>query len=259
MKKSIFVTINESNLPQEIGKGIEVGIVTGYRNSIHTHEYQIFDLKNPIQNVGLIGVDDKDIFAITFKSNFSDDFAMAVYLDGINISQKEGIVSLNQIEETKRNNYHSHIGKFICRKHNESTAYLYRYSQKNEENRTFTFTTSPNMGINEVLISDASLENRIEIYLWKEKEKENISYYTQLTPTVINENEDVSKTKIGAGKATNDKYSTVEGLSNPIYVGKAMFVHINSNFLKHLGNTKIPVLTAENFDFDDPMDLVPKS
>ncbi len=66
-------------------------------------------------------------------------------------------------------------------------------------------------------------------------------------------------TKVGAGEATNIKYKTSSGLTNPIYLGKAMFVHLNSGNLNHLGQTKISTANAENFNFKDPMDLVPKT
>lgn len=75
----------------------------------------------------------------------------------------------------------------------------------------------------------------------------------------IEEDEDASYSmrpiKVGAGSATNEKFGTSSGLQNPLYVGKAMFVYVNSKELQHLGRTKI----AKEFNFKDPMDLVPIS
>jgi len=211
----------------------------------------VFELKKPVQNVGLIGVDNKDEFAITFKPNFKGRFAMAVYLDGINVSQHDGLTNINQIEEFKRDNYHSHNGKFICENSNELLAYLYRFSQKSGENRLFTFTTAFKSGINELLIHDPSLSSRIEIYLWKERIFEDVGNSLASISTT-------PETKVGAGDATNKEYLSSPRLLNPIYLGKAMFIHLNSGNLTHLGKTKIST-NAENFNFKDPMDLVPKT
>jgi len=234
--------------------GVQVGIVNGYYNNKHNHEYQVFELKNPVNNVGLIGVDNKDDFAITFKPNFKGRFAMAVYLDGVNVSQINGITNINQIEESKRNNYYAHHGKFVCENENGLIAYLYRFSQKGGENRLFTFTTMFKSGINELLIADPSLSSRIEVYLWKEQ-------IFQLDSEILfsPRASDFLKTKVGAGEATNEKYKTSANLDSPIYLGKAMFVHLNSGNVNHLGQTKISTSDAENFNFKDPMDLVPKT
>lgn len=253
MKTKIVVS---KSYDTEKNAGVEVGIVTGYLNNNHTYEYQVFELNKPIQNVGLIGVDNKDEFAITFKPNFTGRFAMAVYLDGVNTSQSNGITNINQIEESKRDNYYSHNQKFICENENEGVAYLYRFSQKNEENRLFTFTTSFKSGINEILISDPSLDNRIEIYLWKEKRFEYSDDMNFSPPFIIDK---LPKTKVGAGEATNNKYKNSPGLNNPLYLGKAMFIHLNSGNINHLGQTKIATANVENFNFKDPMDLVPKT
>lgn len=249
MRTKIFVS---RTLESDKSVGIEVGIVSGYSNNEHNSEYQVFELKSPVYNVGLIGVDNGEEFAISFKPNFKGKYAMAVYLDGINVSQTNGISSINQIEELKRNNYYSHKGIFTCESDNEITAYLYRYNQKNLENRLFTFTTAFNSGINEMLISDPSLASRIEIYMWKEEIGELAQ---QITFNYMSNEE----SKVGAGKVTNDKYKTSNGLSNPIYLGKAMFIHLHSKNLRHLGETKIFTKNAENFTFTDPMDLVPKT
>lgn len=246
MKTQIFV---KKTIDLEDELGVNVGIVSGYLNNKHTHEYQVFNLKQPVENVGLIGVDNGDKFAISLKPNFFGRFAIAAYLDGVNVSQKNGITNINQIEESERDDYFSHKGKFISDYLHESASYLSRFSQKNEENRLFTFTTAFNTGINEILISDFSLLNRIEVYFWKETEEHGI-FFSQ---------REFQRTKVGAGEATNIKYKNVTGLYNPIYLGKAMFVHLNSGNLKHLGQTKISTTTSENFNFKDPMDLVPKT
>lgn len=251
MKTKILVI---KSYEAEKNVGVEVGIVTGYYNNKHNYEYQVFELKSPVYNVGLIGVDNKDEFAITFKPNFTGRFAMAVYLDGVNVSQVNGITNINQIEELKRENYYSHNGKFICENENGLTAYLYRFNQKSGENRLFTFTTAYKSGINELLISDPSLSSRIEIYLWKEKIIKD-DYPTLFSTRTT----DMPKTKVGAGEVTNIQYKTSLGLTNPLYLGKAMFIHLNSGNLNYLGQTKVSTANAENFNFKDPMDLVPKT
>lgn len=234
----------------------QLGIVSGYLNNSHTHEYQVFDLKKSIENIGLIGVDDKQNFAIRFKTEFSGKFATAVYLDGVNISQQGGINSLNEIREEDRSNYFAHKGKFISENQAPSTYYLYRYSQKNNENRLFSFTSKPNAGINEILLGDSSLKNRIEVYLWVDEEILDIDCL--FSPDVMDENES-NDIKIGAGNATNEKYSTIQGLEKPFFIGKSVFTYINSTYLNDKGESLIPVKEIENFSFEDPMDQVPYS
>lgn len=241
--------IVNNNVSSSTANGtVEIGVVAGYSNNQHSHEYQVFNLDNPLLHIGRIGVSNADVFAIQFKFKSEDDYAFAVYLDGVNVSQKGGIKSLNEIPERQRYNYHAHEGKFVSRyKKTRGIRYINRYSQKNGENRELTFTTLEKAGINEVLLNDAALKNRIEIYVWRDVEgddddKISIDY----SPDIIDD------TKIGAGKATNQEYNNVPGLNNPEFLAKVIFIHTHTNNLSHLGKTLISIE-----DLVDPMDRVP--
>jgi hypothetical protein len=235
---------------------IHLSVVNKFKDSDFDNYYSIFDLKKPIKNIGLIGVDDGEDFAIKFKSLGKNDFAFAIYLDGVNASQSNRIQNLSSIPEEKRTSYSNH-NSFTCRSNGKGGEFfLDRYSQKSDQNRRFVFTTKANHGINEVLINDPSKLSRIEIYLWIEEEV-YYDHYADYLPEGIDDNAENSP-KIGAGNATNKKFTTSNGLDNPKYFGKIMFIYLASDKLKHLGNTKISKLSVENFDFDDPMDLVPK-
>lgn len=249
MKTTIFVSENFN--PDE--DGVEVGVVSGQKLNSHTHEYNVFDLKKPVKGVGLIGVENHDVFALQFSANFDDDFAYAIYLDGINVIQRYGIRNLNDISEDKRAIYNSHA-KFISRDHHQNTRYINRFSQENSENRYFTFTMDKNTGINEILISDPSLEHRIEVYFWKEKKFEPIietGYNRAMFKIDCIPN---SESKIGAGESSYKEYKTATiSLRNPQYIGKALFIHLPAEKLSYLGETLIPVRIV------DPMDLVPRT
>ena len=241
--------IISSNVINSNAKGtLEIGIVTGYSNNNHSHEYQVFNLERPISHIGRIGVNNQDVFAIQFKFKSQDDYGFAVYLDGVNVSQTSGIISLNDIPESKRDNYKAHKAKFVSR-HIETRdiRYINRYSQKNGENRELTFTTKENAGVNEVLLSDSSLKNRIEIYIWLDvKQKYYDVIDVALSPNVCDD------TKVGAGKATNQEYKSIPGLDNPEFLGKVMFIHTHVKNVSHLGKA---LLSIE--DLIDPMDRVP--
>ncbi len=249
MKTTIFVSENFN--PDE--DGVEVGVVSGQKLNSHTHEYNVFDLKKPVKGVGLIGVKNHDVFALQFSANFDDDFAYAIYLDGINVIQRYGIQNLNDISEDKRAIYNSHA-KFISRDHHQNTRYINRFSQENSENRYFTFTMDKNTGINEILISDPSMEHRIEVYFWKEKKVEPVNERLfDMAMFKLDRNPN-SESKIGAGESSYKEYKTATiSLRNPQYIGKALFVHLPAEKLSHLGETLIPVRIV------DPMDLVPKT
>jgi hypothetical protein len=253
MVKTTLVA-NTSSFSDKENKGIEVGIVSGYSNGKHTHEYQIFNLENPTPNVGLIGVNNQEVFSIQLKFTTYADFAFAIYLDGINISQKNGIHSLNQIPEERRMIYKAHNGLFITRNTKKGTkAYINRYSQANGENRLFTFTTAANSGINEVLINDPSLTNRIEVYTWQDIEEEYDSMIDNFSPSDNN-----SSTKVGAGNATNVEYKKARGLDNPEFLGKVMFSHTNAKNVAHLGKALLSLEEIEKLNYD-PMNRVPRT
>ncbi len=258
VKRNLYLRDSENGL-------LEVKIVLGYvENQGHRKEYNVFDLKRPVQGVGLIGVRSNDVFALNVTSGSNKRYAFAVYLDGVNISQRSGIHSLNEIEESKREMYNSHKGLFILP--NKGSFYIDRYSQLGGANRTFTFTDFENAGINENLINDTSLKNRIEIYVWEETPEEFETVRFSMERSSCNSESDIrfSKTtepkkevKIGAGEATNREYKSAKDLRKPEYVGKLMFVYVEQSKLSHLG--KCVVRVGKEFDFIDPMDLVPKS
>lgn len=224
---------------------IETKIVKGYTVS-HSHEYQVFPVKNANPYMGLIGVENGDVFAIHLKSTLKERFAWAIYLDGVNVVQDYGIKSLNDLQEEDRSNYKAHA-KFIGE--SEGTYYNNCYSQSNGENREFTFTQKRNSGINEILLQDSSQENLIEIYFWKEAPDDfGVDYlpYADEFPGAFEEN-----SKIGAGKATYQKFQEGTGLIDPVFMGKLKVIHQPADKVKHMGKTVIPV--------DDPMNKVPLS
>lgn len=239
MKKSI-------SLYSQNGQNIDVKIVKGLSSRSHSHQYAIFNLTDPIDEIGLIGVEEGDIFAICLDSNLTSRFAYAIYLDGINAIQSYGIKSLSKIPEKNRENYGEHA-KFLS----EGTGKFFSdcYSQLNGENRQFVFTQKHNAGINEVLIQDPSHANRIEIYVWMETHiiEDDIDY------SPIQADELPNNSKIGAGEATYKKFNEGTDLENPSFLGKAMFIHQPAEKLRHLGETIIPT------KINDPMNRVPKS
>lgn len=222
---------------------VSIGILSGYANGRHTHEYRVFDLANPIPHVGLIGVNTQETFAVQFRFDQAGDYAIALYLDGINATQRNGITSLNEIPENQREHYKAHKNLFISRISAKGrTATINRYDQISGENRLFTFTTADNSGINEILINDPSLSNRIEVYVWREEE-----VYDEMIGNI-------PATKIGAGDATHESYKTTTGLSCPKFLGKVMFIHTHAANVSHLGKA---LLTLE--ELNDPMNRVAKS
>jgi hypothetical protein len=244
----IKTTLTVKNQSLSENENVEVGIVSGLVDGMHSHEYQIFNLKKPIPNIGLIGVNSNDVFAIQFKFNCEGDYALTVYLDGINISQSSGIHSLNEINEEQRSVYKMHRGVFVIRDAKKNTkAYLNRFNQINGENRLFTFTTDVNSGINEILINDLSLNNKIEIYLWKEiVEEEDYMLGDAMICNFL------PSTKVGAGDATHEEYKKGTHLLNPEFLGKVIFIHTHSSNLNHFGKTLLSIN-----ELADPMNKVP--
>lgn len=218
---------------------IEVSVVTGYKNDSHTHAYRVFELTPPDPEARFIGVNDNDLFALAMKPHFKGRFAAAVYLDGVNACQVKCIISLSDIEEEDREEYAWHQGQFIC-ENDDTIAYLYRYHQKDNRNDLFRFTTSADKGINETLLSEPSLEGRIDIYLWKEK-------IIGMGPDVFLANANYAsfshggRTKVGAGASTGKIYLGATHLENPVFLGKATFMHVNADRFAHFGDTKIAV------------------
>lgn len=227
---------------------ISISIVKNYKDYDFTHYYQIFDLKRKVENVGIIGVESNDQFAIKIENEKSMDFSFSLYLDGVSVSQENGIVSLNDLKAYNLDNYNNH-NQFICR--GKGIFYMDRFSQVSGKNRNFVFTDIPNTGINENLISDISKSNRIEIYFWKETPFKKYNDHIDHIPTSSNSD---SRMKIGAGEETNQKFEKTHSLKNPKFLGKVMIVYVDEKFMS--GNCK--VLKNGEFDFKDPMDLIPK-
>lgn len=227
--------------------GLSVSIVHNYNEGDFENYYRIFELRRPVDNVGLIGVESLDNFAIKIDRKINRDFSFSLYLDGLSISQENGIVSLNDIEENYRRDYNKH-NQFICRHSSGNGSFFVdRFSQLSSKNRKFIFTDIPNTGINEILLGDISKSNRIEIYFWSESEIELPNLLSRINPRSM---------KIGAGEETNKGYKKGKGLKNPWFLGKLMFVYVNQKDINLNKSCKIP--KDAEFDFDDPMDLVPK-
>lgn len=238
MKKSITLNSFDEG-------GIDVNIVKGYNGNDHSHQYAIFSLSDPVEDIGLIGVEEGDRFAICLSSTITPKFAYAIYLDGINVIQSYGIKSLSKIPEKNRENYDEHA-KFLSE--GKGTFYSDCYSQLNGENRQFVFTLKHKAGINENLIQDPSHANRIEIYVWQETIIEDDNDYSPIAA-----DEFPLSSKIGAGEATYKKFKEGTNLKNPSFLGKGMFIHQPAEKLKHLGETIIATR------INDPMNHVPKS
>ena len=244
------LTVKNQSLSKIENANVQVGIVSGLKNGIHSHEYQVFNLKMSIPNLGLIGVNSNDVFAIQFKFTCEGDYAFAVYLDGINISQSGGIHSLNEIFEDQRSIYKMHKGVLVLRDaKKDSKAYINRFNQINGENRLFTFTTDENSGVNEILINDVSLSNKIEVYVWKETVEEE-DY--MLGEAMISNSS--PSTKVGAGDATHESYKQGTHLLDPEFLGKVTFIHTHFSKVSHLGKTLLPTNQLL-----DPMNKVPRT
>ncbi len=245
---------------------VDVAVVGKKVDNHHSYEYRAFDMKHPKEDVKLIGVDDGDVFAMAFDSDCERDYAVAIYLDGVNVGQRLGVHSLNSISEHKRNEYKEHLAKFIIRSKTDECSYIDRYSQASEKNRLFTFTSKEFAGINENLIDDQSLMSRIEVYVWVDEpvlprqydvETERILFRDTEAQKVFYESK-APNIKIGAGEETHKKYYKAEHLKNPVFLGKATFVYFHKSKLIHLGENLISKGYIE-FQIDDPMDLIPKS
>lgn len=233
-----------------LGDELSVSIVHNYNEGDFENYYRIFELKRPVDNVGLIGVESLDNFAIKIHRKNNIDFSFSLYLDGLSISQKNGIVSLNDIEENYRKDYYKHI-QFICRHSGGNGSFFVdRFNQLNNKNRKFIFTDIPNTGINEILLGDISKSSRIEIYFWTKTESPFV------LQSKVNAQWNTVSMKIGAGEETNKEYKKGKGLENPEFLGKLMFVYVNQKDINLNKSCKIP--KDAEFDFDDPMDLVPK-
>ena len=249
------INLNSDELEKE-DFNISLSIVNNYKNNDFSYYYQIFDLKRPVENIGNIGVKTNDQFAIKINNNQNIDIAYSVYLDGVNVLQHNGIFSLSDIRENERDEYEKHRNKLIHK--GEKVCYVNRYNQKNQKNRSFVFTNTPNTGINENLIYDNSKISRIEVYFWMDKlfDENSLSLDNLDLDSIDDEPkaESESKMKVGAGNETYKGFKEVKGLENPIFLGKLTIVYVDEKFI----NGKCKIKKNGEFDFDDPMDSIPK-
>ena len=253
MKKSIVV---KKSFKLK-GFEIEVGVVS---NKNHAKSYEVIQLNEPM-NTGLIGVNNGEEFALKFKPNKDIRIAFAVYLDGVNVDQSGDVINVKNIPKEEQSKLESH-SYFFSSEAASGSVILDRYNQKNKENRTFTFTTAHGGGINEVLIQDSSLANRIEIFLWMEYFS-SYDFVDQdcddLPFGVIHEmlpgSEDLNP-KIGAGKATNKEYTTGKGIDSSVFLGKINFIYLDAKSISPLKNI---IANLEPDNIIDPMDNVPKT
>src|SRR5690606_18156992 len=153
---------------------LSISIVNDYKDGTFKNYYRIFQLKRPVPNIGLIGVESLDQFALKVCRKERTNFSFSLYLDGLSVSQKSGIMSINDIDENDRADYNKH-NQMICRNpQGNSTFFLDRFNQLSDKNRTFVFTDIHNTGVNEILLKDLSKTSRIEIYFWTEKSKDDL-------------------------------------------------------------------------------------
>lgn len=235
---------------------MNVSIVSGYDKAKdnHSSEYVVFPMSQPAAGTGIIGIDDGDEFAINFQNSSSRRFAIAVYVDGVNVNQSKGIESLQSIPEEDRKLYRKH-NVFIGGDGDENQ-YLYRFNQKSDENRLLTFTLDDKKGVNYNTINDPTHMSRIEVYAWEEKTMPKINPpMFRGTPVLYF----ASNSAVGAGEATNEAYSSARGLLNPVFLGKLTFVHVPKKTLSHLGENKVsrPTGFSTVEQVKDPMDAVP--
>lgn len=246
MKKSIV--IKKSFKLKEFE--IEVGVVS---NKSHSKSYEVIQLKDPV-NTGLIGVNNGEEFALKFKHNKDIRIAFAVYFDGINVSQSGDVINVKNIPKEEQPKLESH-SYFFSSESASGSVILDRYNQNNKENRTFTFTTAHGGGINEVLIQDSSLANRIEIFLWMEYFS-SYDFEDRISFDLPHKLVEGSLPKIGAGKATNKEYAKGKGIDSSVFLGKINFIYLGAKSISPLQN----VLTNLKLDsIIDPMDNVPKT
>lgn len=247
--------------------GMNIAIVQGGNNNTERHkaEHVNFPLNNPIPGVAIIGVADEE-FQICFKPDFTDRYAIAAYVDGVNVNQKNGIVNLAQIQESLRELYSSHqlfIGNGI--------GYLDRFNQSSGQNRVFTFTLDESKGVNYNTIRDYSQMSRIEVYIWKERPRPAYRQDDFALESTRGMSKGVTRggggtrSAVGAGAASNQAYGSTSGLNDPIFIGKFVFIHVPFTAVAHLGDRLVyehqfqqSFQPPVNAPFD-PLNLVPRS
>lgn len=233
---------------------VKVSIVNGYKNNTFPYYYNVYDLKIPVSNIGVIGVADSDDFAIRLESNLNKRLKVAIYLDGVNTVQTYGIKSLNNINEENRSKNSFHAA--FLTSENSTLIFFNSFAQLNEKNRQFVFTNKENHGLNENLINDISSTNKIEIYIWEENKIIETYDKFEILGSPFNLSEEVDNIKIGVGKETDNKFNKGKQLENPKFLGKLTFIYLHENKIAHLGkgkswNTESSML--------NPIDYIPLS
>lgn len=235
--------------------GVKVSIVTEVKNDTHQTEYKGHHLRHPIHNARLIGVANKEVFAVAFQADFPERFGIAIYVDGVNIDQSDGIQKLEYVG--RENNFYQHDG-FVCRQaYQGELNYINRYNQMNGANRELAFTFNPKKSVNLNLINKESATSKIEIFLWKEGPRLQQTNRGAMRGLSLNE----EKSYVGAGEATNQAYASGDDLENPQFLGTATFIHLPAHLLMHLGNRfveKNSITKQGRIGKIDLMDVIPE-
>lgn len=221
----------------------------------HKYDFVVFDLANPVQNVGLVGVEDGERFGFKFQMQHTQDrFAFAAYVDGVNVCQSRGLSPLSAINNPE--SYSEHRGGILIgiSDYPKECIYVDTFVQKTNESRRLVFTHNETKGVNFNLISEPESLSKIEIFCWLER---------KIIEPKIGMDRGMSRgmggSFVGAGEATYKEYGSTSTLVNPLYIGKVTFIHLNADVLKHLGDRIVE--RPANFSFnsvkDDIMNLVP--
>lgn len=211
-----------------------VSLVSGASEGDNNHKYEfvVYDLAKPFQNIGLIGTANAERFALKFQMQHSQDrFAFAAYVDGVNVCQTGGLLSLSTILNPE--SYDAHRGSILIGTSDrpKECLYLETFVQTTNESRKLVFTENKAKGVNVNLISEPSAMNKIEIFCWLERKVIQPKVGTS-TPF----DDSNSRGAVGAGEATYKEYGSTSRLSNPLYLGKATFIHLNYQVLAFLGD-----------------------
>lgn len=221
----------------------------------HNYDFVVFDLAQPTQNVGLVGVENGERFGFKFQMQHSQDrFAFAAYVDGVNVCQSRGLSPLSAINNPE--SYFEHRGGILIgiSDYPKECIYVDTFVQKTNESRRLAFTHDKTKGVNYNLISEAQAMNKIEIFCWIER---------KVVQPEVSMSRGASRgfgdSAVGAGEATYKEYGRTSTLSNPRYIGKVTFIHLNAEILKHLGDRIVerPAGFSFNPAKDDIMNLVP--
>ncbi len=221
----------------------------------HKYEFVVYDLAEPFQSIGLIGTGNPEHFALKFQMQHTQDrFAFAAYVDGVNVCQTHGLAPLSGVYHKESYDAHGYSILIGLSERPKECLYLDTFVQETNESRRLVFTHNQAKGVNTNLISDASAMNKIEVFCWLERKVAH--------PQVISNTplfDDNSRSAVGAGEATYKEYGHAGTLSNPLYLGKATFIHVKSAILNVLGDRVVrnPAMLAAPAGKKDMMNKVP--